>query len=47
MKVGEFFGERALIYDEPRSATINAFGPVTCLSLSRDSLILALGGNLL
>jgi cGMP-dependent protein kinase len=47
MKVGEFFGERALVYDEPRSATIVAFGAVTCLSLSRDTLFLALGGSLL
>jgi len=40
---GQFFGERALLYDEPRSATIVASNVVTCLTLSREVLELVIG----
>jgi cGMP-dependent protein kinase len=47
MKAGEFFGERALLYDEPRSAKTTAFGSVIVLALSRESLTRALGSSLM
>lgn len=43
---GEYFGEQALIYECPRTATIRTFGECTCLSLSRDNLFKVLGANL-
>lgn len=33
---GDFFGERALLTDEPRSATVVAETPTSCFSLSRQ-----------
>jgi voltage-gated potassium channel len=35
---GEFFGERALVTNEPRSATVRAIGPVKLLSLAAADL---------
>lgn len=35
---GDFFGEMAVMYDMPRSATVKAVTPVTLLSLSREDL---------
>jgi len=35
LKAGDFFGENALLRDEPRTATITASGKVQALSLSR------------
>jgi len=39
---GDFFGELAVMYDVPRSATIKSQTPVTLLSLSREDLFSAL-----
>eukprot|EP00966_Prymnesium_polylepis_P105419 2441240-Prymnesium_polylepis.1 len=33
---GDFFGEMALLRDEPRQATVTATSPMTCLILHRD-----------
>ncbi|GIX65109.1 protein kinase G AGC kinase family member PKG [Babesia caballi] len=40
---GQYFGERAILYREPRSATIQAIDDASCLSLSRDILLNVLG----
>jgi CRP-like cAMP-binding protein len=33
---GHFFGELALIYDEPRNATVKAVNNVSCTYLSKE-----------
>ncbi|HTA44044.1 MAG TPA: ABC transporter transmembrane domain-containing protein [Bryobacteraceae bacterium] len=33
---GDYFGEMALLSNEPRNATVRAVGPCVCLSLERD-----------
>lgn len=38
MTRGEFFGEQALLYNMPRTATVTAVGSVKLLSLSREML---------
>ena len=43
LKKGQYFGERALLVDEPRSATIEAVTDVTCLTIDRRSFIELLG----
>eukprot|EP00915_Cephaloidophora_sp_WS-2016_P005515 GHVH01007338.1.p1 GENE.GHVH01007338.1~~GHVH01007338.1.p1 ORF type:complete len:782 (+),score=176.85 GHVH01007338.1:723-3068(+) len=40
---GENFGERALLFDEPRSATITAVYPLTALTINRDVLEAVIG----
>lgn len=40
---GDYFGERALLYDEPRSATITSVGNTVCVSIGRDLLQKVLG----
>jgi len=40
---GDFFGERALLKDEPRAADIVATSEVCCVSLDRDSFKRLLG----
>jgi len=35
IKVGEYFGERALLTNEPRAATVLACGETTCVSFDR------------
>jgi CRP-like cAMP-binding protein len=42
-KRGDFFGERALLKDEPRAASIKALGPLTLLKLDRNAFKLLLG----
>jgi cGMP-dependent protein kinase 1 len=43
---GEYFGEQALIYNSPRTATCTALTQVKCLSINRESLAIALGSQL-
>lgn len=43
LKRGDYFGERALLYDEPRSATVKAVVHSMCLSLQRKLLDKVLG----
>jgi len=40
---GEFFGERALLKNEPRAATMTAITQVCCLVLSRDDFTILMG----
>jgi cGMP-dependent protein kinase len=40
---GDYFGERALIKDEPRAATLTASAPITALKLDRTAFSLLLG----
>jgi cGMP-dependent protein kinase 1 len=42
-KKGDYFGERALLYDQPRSATIIATRKTVCVSIGRDLLQKVLG----
>lgn len=42
LKAGDFFGEMALLDDQPRSATVSALGPTQCLFLSRTSFVAVL-----
>jgi TPR repeat protein/CRP-like cAMP-binding protein len=46
---GKCFGETAILNDQPRNATITAFGPVRCLILTREDFNRILGdlGHLL
>ena len=46
MHKGEYFGEQALLYQCPRTATITAQGPVEVLTMTRDDLVSILGTNL-
>ncbi|OMJ74855.1 hypothetical protein SteCoe_26108 [Stentor coeruleus] len=46
MGIGEFFGEQALLYGTPRTATVTATCFVKCLVISRDDLTKALGDQL-
>ena len=43
---GEFFGEMALLYDTPRTATVTAVSEVSCVSLGREELKDLLGNKL-
>ena len=36
---GEYFGERALLTEEPRSATVAAVSPVECLRIDRTAFM--------
>jgi CRP-like cAMP-binding protein len=40
---GAFFGERALIGDEPRSSTVTAVGTVECFIIDRENFTKHLG----
>lgn len=42
---GSYFGERALITNQPRNATVVAVGPVACLTLSREAFTETLSGD--
>lgn len=46
MGVGEYFGELALLYGKPRSATITACVDTKCLVIDGDNLTQALGSQL-
>ena len=46
LEKGDFFGEHALIYNTPRTATVIAIGRCTMLSLCRQDLISAFGSHL-
>ncbi|CAG9324622.1 PKG_24 [Blepharisma stoltei] len=46
MQKGDFFGEQALLYNTPRTATVTAIGDVKVVSISSDSLIDVLGNSL-
>ena len=35
LKAGDFFGEKSLINEQPRNATVIAVGPVTCFTLDK------------
>jgi len=39
----QYFGERALLHDAPRAATVTAVGPTKCLSVERDAFEEVLG----
>lgn len=39
----DFFGERALLSNEPRGATVSAVQDTVCLSLDRDTFVEILG----
>jgi cGMP-dependent protein kinase len=43
MHKGDFFGEQALLYNVPRTATITAVGDVKCVAISRENLNRVLG----
>lgn len=43
LKVGDYFGEVALINDSPRAATVTAVGPVKCVTLDTKAFIRLLG----
>jgi hypothetical protein len=40
---GDFFGELALMTNQPRGANVVAVGPVRCITLDRDSFVRILG----
>jgi cAMP-dependent protein kinase regulator len=40
---GSYFGERALIKDEPRAATVSAVVPSKCLAMDRAAFLRLLG----
>jgi ATP-binding cassette subfamily B protein len=40
---GDYFGEMALLSEEPRNATVRAVGPCLCLTLQRDQFLNLLG----
>jgi CRP-like cAMP-binding protein len=41
----DYFGERALIFDTPRSASIVAVGPAICWEFSKDDVLSAFDSN--
>ena len=43
---GHFFGEMAIIYDQPRAATVRALRPTTLLAMDRDSFRAVVAGSL-
>jgi cGMP-dependent protein kinase 1 len=47
MTKGDYFGEQALFYGSPRTATVIATDEVACLALGREDLSACLGANLM
>lgn len=45
LKVGEFFGEMAILDNSPRSATCVAIGDVKCLEFNKENFELLITGN--
>lgn len=45
MNAGEYFGELALLYRKPRSATVKAIGDTKCLVIGGEDLTQALGSQ--
>jgi len=43
LHTSDYFGERALIMNEPRAATVVTVGPVKCVRLERDKFTRLLG----
>ncbi|KAG8467851.1 hypothetical protein KFE25_006903 [Diacronema lutheri] len=43
LKQYQYFGERALLHDAPRAATVTAVGPTKCLSVERNAFEEVLG----
>ena len=43
LAAGDYFGEMALLLDEPRHANVKAIEPVKCLTLTRDQFVDLLG----
>ena len=43
LKVGDYFGEIALLTDSPRQATCIAVGPVKCAYMQRDDFVRVMG----
>jgi cAMP-dependent protein kinase regulator len=40
---GDYFGELALLTNQPRQATVKAVGPVKCLTISREHFVQVMG----
>ena len=47
LPAGAFFGERALLFNEPRSATITAVGATRCGAIDRETFLRILGVKLI
>lgn len=43
---GEYFGEQALLYNSPRTATVSAIDEVKCVAIGRERLTKVLGSQL-
>jgi cAMP-dependent protein kinase regulator len=43
LKAGDYFGELALLFDQPRAATVEAMTPIKTVSLDQKSFKLLLG----
>lgn len=43
LHTSDYFGERALIMNQPRAATVVTLGPVKCVRLERDKFTRLLG----
>lgn len=46
MHPGDFFGEQALLYNSPRTASVTTMGEVKCLAIGRQRLKKVLGSQL-
>jgi len=46
LRKGQFFGEMALLYSMPRSATVTAITPTICASIDRETFLTLIDGSL-